>query len=111
FFRKKFVTTSRGEKIEVRDGGFVANNPTLFSIGVGSESLGLPRKDLRVVSVDVGEYPPPRLPAWSVRKWASKLPTMVFLQKTMEISSQSMDQLRKVLFREGETVRIHVRYR
>jgi hypothetical protein len=105
FFKKKFVTTSRGEKIEVRDGGFVANNPTLYAIVDATESLGFARKDVRVVSIGVGEYPAPRLPAWSLRKWASKLPTMVFLQKAMEISSQSMDQLRKVLFREVETVR------
>ena len=110
FFKKKFVTTSRGEKIEVRDGGFVANNPSLYAIVDATESLGFARKDVRVVSIGVGEYPAPKLPAWSLRKWASKLPTMVFLQKTMEISSQSMDQLRKVLFREVETVRIHARY-
>jgi patatin-like phospholipase/acyl hydrolase len=110
FFKKKFVTTGRGEKIEVRDGGFVANNPTLYAIVDATESLGYSRKDVRVVSIGVGEYPPPKLPAWSLRKWASKLPTMVFLQKTMEISTQSMDQLRKVLFQEVETVRIHVRY-
>lgn len=110
FFKKKFVTTGRGEKVEVRDGGFVANNPTLFAIVDATESLGFARKDVRVVSIGVGEYPPPKLPAWSLRKWASKLPTMVFLQKTMEISTQSMDQLRKVLFREVETVRIHARY-
>jgi predicted acylesterase/phospholipase RssA len=110
FFKKKFVSTSRGEKIEVRDGGFVANNPTLYAIADATESLGAVRKDVRVVSIGVGEYPTPKLPAWSLRKWASKLPTMVFLQKTMEISSQSMDQLRKVLFREVETVRIHARY-
>ena len=110
FFKRKFVTTGRGEKIEVRDGGFVANNPTLYGIVDATESLGYSRKDVRVVSIGVGEYPPPKLPAWSLRKWASKLPTMVFLQKTMEISAQSMDQLRKVLFREVETIRIHVRY-
>ncbi|OKO73742.1 patatin [Bradyrhizobium sp. NAS80.1] len=110
FFMKKFVTTSRGERIDVRDGGFVANNPTLYAIVDATESLGFARKDVRVVSVGVGEYPSPRLPAWSIRKWLSKLPTMVFLQKTMEISSQSMDQLRKVLFREVETVRIHTTY-
>jgi predicted acylesterase/phospholipase RssA len=110
FFKKKFVTTGRGEKIDVRDGGFVANNPTLYAIADATESLGFDRKDVRVISVGVGEYPPPRLPAWSVRNWASKLPTMRLLQKTMEISSQSMDQLRKVLFREVPTVRIHNRY-
>lgn len=110
FFKKKFVTTGRGEKIEVRDGGFVANNPALYAIVDATESLGFARKAVRVVSVGVGEYPPPKLPAWSLRKWASKLPTMVFLQKTMEISTQSMDQLRKVLFRDVETARIHAKY-
>lgn len=110
FFKKKFVTTGRGERIEVRDGGFVANNPTLYAIVDATESLGHSRKDVRLISIGVGEYPPPKLPAWSLRKWASKLPTMVFLQKTMEISTQSMDQLRKVLFQEVETIRIHSKY-
>lgn len=110
FFKKKFVITSQGEKIDVRDGGFVANNPTLYAIVDATESLGFARPDVRVVSIGVGEYPAPKLPAWSIRKWASKLPTMVFLQKAMEISTQSMDQFRKVLFREVETIRIHTRY-
>lgn len=110
FFKKKFVTISNGERIEVRDGGFVANNPTLYAIVDATESLGHSRKDVRVVSIGVGEYPSPKLPSWSIRKWASKLPTMVFLQKTMEISTQSMDQLRKVMFRDVETIRIHAKY-
>jgi patatin-like phospholipase/acyl hydrolase len=55
FFKKKFVTTGRGEKIEVRDGGFVANNPTLYAIADATESLGVARKDVRVVSIGVGE--------------------------------------------------------
>jgi predicted acylesterase/phospholipase RssA len=110
FFKKKFVTTGRGERIEVRDGGFVANNPTLYAIADATESLGFARKDIRVVSIGVGEYPPPKLPAWSARKWASKLPTMKLLQKTLEVSTQSMDQLRKALFREVPTIRINTKY-
>jgi hypothetical protein len=65
---------------------------------------------VRVVSVGVGEYPAPKLPASSVRKWASKLPTMKFLQKTLEINTQSMDELRRALFREVPTVRINKAY-
>jgi patatin-like phospholipase/acyl hydrolase len=109
-FQKKLVTTGRGERVEVRDGGFVANNPTLYAIADATESLGFARKDVRVVSIGVGEYPAPRLPAWSIRKWASKLPTMKLLQKTLEVGTQSMDQLRKVLFQEVQTVRINTRY-
>lgn len=110
FFKRKLVTISDGKRVEVRDGGFVANNPTLYAIADATESLGFSRKDLRVVSVGVGEYPAPKLPAWSVRNWASKLPTMRLLQKTLEISTQSMDQLRKVLFREVPTIRINNKY-
>lgn len=110
FFQKKFVITGRGERVEVRDGGFVANNPTLYAIADATESIGFSRKDVRVVSIGVGEYPAPKLPAWSFRKWASKLPTMKFLQKTLEINTQSMDQLRKALFREVPTIRINNRY-
>lgn len=110
FFQKKIVTTSRGESVEVRDGGFVANNPTLYAIADATESLGFLRANVRVVSIGVGEYPAPKLPAWSIRKWASTLPSMKFLQKTLEINTQSMDELRKVLFREVPTIRINNKY-
>jgi len=110
FFTRKFVTTEQGDRIEVRDGGFVANNPTLYAIADATEALGVPRNEVKVISIGVGEYPSPTLPAWSLRKWVSKLPTVVFLQKTMEISTQSMDQLREVLFRGVTTVRIHDKY-
>ena len=110
FFQRKFVTTGRGERVEVRDGGFVANNPALYAIADATESLGFARGDVRVVSIGVGEYPTPKLPAWSIRKWASKLPTMKFLQKTLEINTQSMDHLRRALFREVPTIRINNRY-
>ncbi len=110
FFKKKFVTMGRSERVEVRDGGFVANNPTLYAIADATESLGYSRTEVRVVCIGVGEYPAPKLPAWSVRKWASKLPTMKFLQKTLEINTQSMDDLRKALFREVPTIRINNKY-
>ncbi|NKL21810.1 patatin-like phospholipase family protein [Rhizobium leguminosarum] len=110
FFKKKFVVTGRGERVEVRDGGFVANNPALYAIVDATQALGVPRESIRLITIGVGEYPAPKLPAWSVRKWLSKLPTVVFLQKTMEISSQSMEELRKVTFPDVATLRIHARY-
>jgi patatin-like phospholipase/acyl hydrolase len=58
FFKQKFVTTGRGDRVEVRDGGFVANNPTLYAIADATESLGHARENVRVVSLGVGEYPP-----------------------------------------------------
>jgi hypothetical protein len=92
------VTTARGDRIEVRDGGFVANNPTLYAIADATGSLGYARENIRVVSVGVGEYPPPTLPATSARKWLSKIPTVKFSQKLLGINTQSMEQLCRVLF-------------
>jgi patatin-like phospholipase/acyl hydrolase len=110
FFLKKIVTTARGDKVEVRDGGFVANNPTLYAIADATGSLGNERKDIRVLSVGVGEYPPPTLPATSARKWLSKIPTVKFSQKLLEINTQSMDQLCKVLFPDVDVIRINTKY-
>jgi hypothetical protein len=110
FFLKKMVTTGRGDKIEVRDGGFVANNPTLYAIADATESLGHPCENVRVVSIGVGEYPPPKLPATSARKWFSKWPTVKFAQRILEINTQSMDELRRVLFGKVHTVRINTKY-
>jgi predicted acylesterase/phospholipase RssA len=110
FFLKKMITTGRGDRIEVRDGGFVANNPTLFAIADATESLGHSPEDVRVVSIGVGEYPPPALSMWSARKWISKWPTVKFVQRILEINTQSMDELTRVLFRAIPTVRINTRY-
>jgi uncharacterized protein len=110
FFLPKYVTTGRGDKIEVRDGGFVANNPTLYAIADATGSLGHAGENVRVVSVGVGEYPAPKLPATSARKWLSKWPSVKFAQRILEINTQSMDELRRVLFSGIPTVRINTKY-
>jgi uncharacterized protein len=110
FFKKKCVQTGEGERVEVGDGGYVANNPTLYAIADATELLGFAREDLRVVSIGVGEYPSPKLKVWSLRRWLNKLPSVRLLQKSLEINTQSMDQLRKVLYRDVPTVRINNRY-
>lgn len=110
FFQKKMVTFGRGDRVEVRDGGFVANNPTLYAIADATGSLGYAREDIRVVSVGVGEYPAPTLPATSARKWLSKIPTVKFSQKLLEINTQSMDQLCRVLFPGVDIIRINTKY-
>jgi uncharacterized protein len=106
FFDRKTVTTDKGDIIELIDGGYCANNPTLYAIADAIMALKLPAENIRVVSVGVGVYPSPK-PSWfSKTKWAQKLMSVQLLQKTLEINTQSMDQLRHVLFRHIPTVRI-----
>ena len=60
FFKKKVVTASNGDNIELIDGGYCANNPTLFAIADALVALKKDRKDIRVVNIGVGVYPQPK---------------------------------------------------
>jgi uncharacterized protein len=106
FFERKIVKTDKGDLVELIDGGYCANNPTLYAIADAIMALQLAPEHIRVVSVGVGIYPAPKQSWFSTTKWAQKLLSVQLLQKTLEINTQSMDQLRHVLFRQVPTVRI-----
>lgn len=106
FFERKTVKTDKGDLVELIDGGYCANNPTLYAIADATMALKLPPEHIRVLSVGVGVYPAPKQSWFSTTKWAQKLMSVQLLQKTLEINTQSMDQLRHVLYRHIPTVRI-----
>ena len=106
FFERKVVKTAAGDNVELIDGGYSANNPTLYAIAEAVIAMKKNRADLRVVSVGVGVYPEPKpkgLKMWLAKKY---LVTVQLLQKTLEINTQSMDQLRTILFKDIKTIRI-----
>ncbi len=105
FFERTVVKTSKGESIELIDGGYCANNPTLYAIADAVHALKHDRHDIRIVSVGVGVYPKPK-PSFWMRLAQRYVVSVELLQKTLEINTQSMDQLRKVLFHDVPTVRI-----
>jgi len=106
FFEKKIVTTSTGDKIELVDGGYCANNPTLYAIADAVVALNHKPENLRVVSVGVGSYPKPKPPVWSKMYWVRYLLSVQLLQKTLEINTQSLDQLRAILYKHVPSIRI-----
>lgn len=109
FFERTIVRTSMGEDIELVDGGYCANNPTLYAIADAIQALRSERRDIRLVSVGVGIYPDPKPGPlmWLAKKY---LVSLQLLQKTLEINTQSMDQLRQILFHDVPTVRISDAY-
>lgn len=110
FFERKVVTTSTGDSIELIDGGYCANNPTLYAIADATSALKIDRSMLRILNVGVGEYPEPKpkgLKMWIAKKY---LVSVQLLQKTLEINTQSMDQLRKILYPDVQTIRISDAY-
>jgi len=108
FFERTVVITSLKEEVELLDGGYCANNPTLYAIADAIQALKYDRCDIRVVSVGVGVYPEPK--ASLTTKILKRLVSVQLLQKTLEINTQSMDQLRHVLFEDVPTIRISDTY-
>lgn len=105
FFERTTVTTSDGDNIELIDGGYCANNPTLYAIADALLPLGRTRASLRVLNVGVGVYPSPSNPLiWLVKQLPFN--SIELLQKTLEINTQSMDQLRAILFKDVPTIRV-----
>lgn len=108
FFDRKIVTTAHGDTVELIDGGYCANNPTLYAIADAVVALEKERKDIRVVNVGVGVYPEPK-PSFLMRCANKYLKSVQLLQKTLEINTQSMDQLRDTPL-QGHRHNPHQRY-
>jgi uncharacterized protein len=110
FFDRVTVRTSQGDDVELIDGGFCANNPTLYAIAEATVAMNVPADELRVVSLGVGTYPAPKLDLLSKAYWANKIPSVKLAQKMFEINTQSTEQLRAILYKHIPTVRINQSY-
>lgn len=104
FFLRKTITTSTHDTVELIDGGYCANNPTLYAIADALHALKKDPADLRVVSVGVGVYPEPKRSFF--RRLIQRFWLVQLLQKTLEINTQSLDQLRAILLKNIQTIRI-----
>jgi len=113
YFERCVLTTGQGITVELFDGGYCANNPTLYAIADAVNALRRPHTDLRVLSVGVGMYPEPK--HWITPKymaaWLAKaclgFTGLQLLQKTLNVNTLSMEQLRAILFDGIRTVRIN----
>lgn len=107
FFNRKMITTDDGE-VELLDGGYCANNPTLYAIADAVMALKMDRMQLRVVSIGVGNYPEPQRPIH--KRMIFKFWLVQLLQKTLDINTTSMATLAKLLFKDVPMVRINDTY-
>ncbi|GAA6190343.1 patatin-like phospholipase family protein [Phaeobacter sp. NW0010-22] len=104
FFEIKSLETISGDVVELFDGGYCANNPALYALADAIVSLGHAPEDCRLLSLGCGQYPEPRR-GFIARQINSFLPVQL-LQKTLEVNTSSMDQLRRLLYANVPTVRI-----
>lgn len=104
FFETPTISTKNQGNPQLLDGGFVANNPALFAVADATRAFGLSHEQLRVLSIGVGSYPDER-PRWLVRL-LRKLWPLGLLETTLSSNTNTLDQLRTLLFPEIRTVRV-----
>lgn len=104
FFEIKSLETASGDVVELFDGGYCANNPALYALADATVALGYAPENCRLLSLGCGQYPEPKR-GFIARKVNSFLPVQL-LQKTLEVNTSSMDQLRRLLYANVPTVRI-----
>ncbi|GHO73941.1 patatin [Ktedonobacter sp. SOSP1-85] len=108
FFEKvKVKTENQGEPL-LMDGGYVANNPTLFALADTYHALNKDTSEIAVLSVGVGSYNEPKRSIFHqiiFRFWPFR-----HIAKMFNISSGTIDQLRIVLFPQVPCVRVSESY-
>ena len=104
FFERKIVTTSNGDFVELVDGGYCANNPTLYALVDATVALGYMPMNCRVLSLGCGQYP--ELQRGFIARMCQNFLPLQLIQKTLEVNTASMDQLRRLLYADVPTVRI-----
>jgi len=105
FFKKKVLSLETHGERHVVDGGFAANNPTLFALADVLGPLEIPRSDVRVLSVGTGVYPERRRPGRQVLEMFDIANTVTTLLKT---STSAVETVRKLLFKDVQTVRVDI---
>lgn len=104
FLKRKRIATPKIEARTALDGGFVANNPTLFAIADATGPLGVAREDIRILSVGTGSYPDSR--KWTRRVIAGIRPLKTYMTLS-RTSSNTVDTLRELFFPDVRTLRIN----
>jgi patatin-like phospholipase/acyl hydrolase len=104
FFEIKTLETGSGNVVELFDGGYCANNPSLYALADATVALGYAPENCRLLSLGCGQYPEPKR-GFIARRINNFLPVQL-LQKTLEVNTSSMDQLRRLLYSTLPTVRI-----
>ncbi|RCW80896.1 patatin-like phospholipase [Phyllobacterium bourgognense] len=114
FFLKRDVLLENQGPTALIDGGFVANNPTLYAITDAVGALKVPVEHLHILSIGVGQYvqADPKM-SWFERKklnFLKKNFPVDILEKTLDASAMSTEILVRFIFENLKYVRINDSY-
>lgn len=105
FFEKMLITTENHGEIEVVDGGFIANNSTLYSIIDAYKALGFNEKNIHILNIGVGNYVENSTGILS--KLLKKIKLFIFFERVLNSSTNSNSTISKLLFPNLDLLRIN----
>lgn len=104
FFKKYQCETKNQGSPLLMDGGYVANNPTLFALVDALNALKIDRNKIRLFNVGVGNYREPK------RSWYHELifkfPQTWLAKKLFDANTNTLEILRDMLFKDVQALRI-----
>ncbi len=95
-FCKKILKTANKGLITAIDGGFIANNPTLFAIIDATKALDYSIENLRILSIGVGSYI--EKPISRKLTFLNKFEMAQIASKVLVASSNTTEVITKLLF-------------
>ena len=107
-FEKQTLTTEHHGEIELMDGGYVANNPTLFAIADALQIPNVSRNSIDIVSIGVGQYVEPQKTLYS--RIIFSLPSVKLVQTQLATSTNTIEIMRNIFFDDVNCIRINDRY-
>lgn len=108
FFDPCMLELKNDGRIEARDGGFCANNPSLIAASDALNAWQISAPNIRLLSLGVGHYPEPK------RKWCDrqkqKFEVVKILQRTLNVSSNTIETQTRILLPHIPSMRVSDRF-
>ncbi|WP_343697146.1 patatin-like phospholipase family protein [Flavobacterium sp.] len=104
FFNKVKIETENHGEIEVVDGGFIANNSTLYAMIDAYKSIGINEQDIHILNIGVGHYI--ENTSGIISRLLKKIGIFNFFERVLNASTNSNTIVSKLLFPNLDMVRI-----
>jgi patatin-like phospholipase/acyl hydrolase len=104
FFEKMKIKTENHGEIEVVDGGFIANNSTLYSIIDAYKALNFKESEINLLNIGVGQYI--EKSSGIKHKFLKMFGIYNFIEKVLTASTNSNTIIAKLLFSNLNMLRI-----
>lgn len=104
-FNYKIINTTNYGKIKAIDGGFIANNATLYALIDADKAFDIKKEDIRVINIGTGKFV--EKPVKGIMKYLRFFSLIKFIERVLISSTNNNVILTKLLYKDIDIVRIN----